>query len=297
MPSKFRLTLVSLLACWLTACGPNASSSDDDDDDIDARADAAIDGLPGIDAIDAPFADPSRVYAHSGTMLYRIDTLTMAAVPVGAFTNLATQAMQDIALDRDEQMFGITRDKIFTIDAATGACTKVADFTGGSLSSLSFVPVDIGNPDGEEMLVAAAANGDVVHITITGMTADATVLGNYGTMGATQIASSGDLVYIKGVGIFATVNVGAAATNDYLATVDPANDWRATLVGTGTGFNNIFGVAYWGGKLYGFVDDGFDAATGKFIELNQTTGAGTVLLMGAVRWFGAGVTTEAPIIP
>lgn len=300
MTSLYRLAIAAPLACWLAACGPSYSGDDDDDDDvIDARVDAqVIDGIPGIDAIDAPEADPSRVYAHSGKMLYRIDTLTMAAVPVGMFTTLEdTESMLDLALDRDERMIGVSRTRIFTVNPATGVTTFLANYTGSGLTSLSFVPANIAQPDGAEILVAATDTGDVVRIDIAGTTATTQVLGNYGTQGSEQIKSSGDLVYIKGVGIFATVDIGPAANNDFLARVDPANGWRATVIGTGTSFNNIFGVAFWGGRLYGFVDDGFTAATGKFVELNQNTGAGTVILSGPIRWFGAGVTTEAPIIP
>jgi hypothetical protein len=293
---SYRAALVIPFACWLAACGPTAPA-DDDDDDTDAR-DAAIDGLPGIDAIDAPEADPSRVYAHSGKMLYRIDTLTMAAVPVGAFTTLeANENMLDLALDRDDTMIGVARNRIFTINPATAACTFIADYPGSGLTSLSFVPVNIGAPDGPEMLIAATDTGDVVRIDITGTTGTATVIGNYGTSGGTQIVSSGDLVYIKGVGTFATVDVGPASGDDFLASVDPVNSWRASVIGLGTGHNNIFGVAFWGGALYGFADDGFTAATGKFLALDRVTGAGTVIQPGAIRWFGAGVTTEAPLIP
>lgn len=293
---SYRAALVPL-ALWLAACGPTPSADDDDDDVIDAAVDA-IDG-PTVDSPDAPpEPDPSRVYAHSGPMLYRIDTTTMAAVPVGAFTNLmANENMLDLALDRDERMIGVSRNRIFQINPATAATTFLADYTGSGLTSLSFVPANIAQPNGPEMLVAATDTGDIVRIDITGTTATATVIGNYGMSGGMQIASSGDLVYIRGVGILATVDVGAMSGLDYLATVDPANGWRATLVGTGTGYNNIFGVAFWGGTLYGFADDGFTAATGKFLRLDRTTGAGTLLMMGPIRWFGAGVTTEAPLIP
>jgi len=298
---SFRRTALPLLALWFAACGPSVSADDDDDDDMPDAAVDAVDGPPPIDAIDAPEPDPSRVYAHSGLMLYRIDTLTMAAVPVGMFTGLMTMPTQenmlDLALDRDERMIGVSRNRIFQINPATAATTFLASYTGSGLLSLSFVPANIAQPDGPEMLVAATDTGDIVRIDIVGTTATATVIGNYGLSGGTQIASSGDLVYIKGVGIFATVDVGPMAGNDYLASVDPANGWRATLIGTGTGFNNIFGVAFWGGTLYGFADDGFTAATGKFVRLDRSTGTGTLIQMGSIRWFGAGVTTEAPLIP
>ena len=295
MTSHLRLAFVTPLACWLAACGPTPSGDDDDDMPIDARIIDAI----GIDAIDGPpEPDPSRVYAHSGTTLYRIDTATMAAIPVGTFTGpmLATGVL-DLALDRDDDMIAVTRDQIFRVNPTTAAVTFLADYTGGDLTSLSFVPVNIAAPDGPEMLIAATGDGQVVRIEVVGTTATVSPLGNYGLSGGIQIASSGDLVYIKGVGTFATVDVGLPAGNDFLASVDPANGWRATLIGTGTTFNNIFGVAYWGGRMYGFADDGFAAATGKFIELNQVSGNATLITMGAIRWFGAGVTTEAPLIP
>ena len=53
-------------------------------------------------------------------------------------------------------------------------------------------------------------------------------------------------------------------------------------------------LAYWDGKIYGFVSMGTGA--GKIIKIDPGTGAGTEVLAGAVRWYGAGVATDAPII-
>ncbi len=287
------LSLV-LIPLALAACGPKVSGDDDDDTDAATTIDArVIDAQGGIDADETP---PSRVYAHSGQMLYRIDTETNAAIAIGPFTNLGTQSMTDIAVDRDERMIGVTLNKIFEVDEATGGCTFLADFTGGSnLTSLSFVPVNAGNPDGPEMLIAATDTGSVIRIDVAGTTATATVIGDYGTFGGMDVISSGDIVYVKGVGTIATVDVGATLGTDYLATIDPANGWAATVIGTGTGFDKIFGVAFWGGQLYGFTDGG--SGMGSFIRLNRQTGTGTLIQAGAVRWFGAGVTTIAPLIP
>jgi hypothetical protein len=119
-------------------------------------------------------------------------------------------------------------------------------------------------------------------------------LGDYGQSGGMDIISSGDIVYVRGFGTVATVDVGG--TQDFLATIDPANNWTATPIGTGTGFDRIFGVAFWGGTLYGFVDGG-SGNGGSFIRLDRATGAGALLRADTIRWFGAGVTTVAPIIP
>ena len=80
-----------------------------------------------------------------------------------------------------------------------------------------------------------------------------------------------------------------------LARIDPTT-WKATPLANPTGYDKIFGLGFWGGKIYGFVDDGFDAGTGKLIEINSTTGTATMLNTSGVRWFGAGVTTSAPIL-
>ena len=69
---------------------------------------------------------------------------------------------------------------------------------------------------------------------------------------------------------------------------------EATPLGTGTGFNDIFGLGYWEGTIYGFVVDDHD--TGKIITIDPNTGAGTEVLAGAIRWYGAGVATDAPIL-
>ena len=109
-----------------------------------------------------------------------------------------------------------------------------------------------------------------------------------------QVVSSGDLFGVRGLGVFATVDVGTG-TIDYLARVDTTT-WKATPLPNATGYDKIFGLGFWGGKIYGFVDDGHPATTGKLIEIDPTTGTATILSTSAVRWFGAGVTTSAPIL-
>ena len=109
-----------------------------------------------------------------------------------------------------------------------------------------------------------------------------------------QIGSSGDLFAVHGAGIFATVDVGGGG-NDFLARIDPNNGWQATVIGTGTGFDRIFGLGFWGGIIYGFVDEGTGGG-GKMIQIDQNTGVGLELSHSTVRWFGAGVATDAPIV-
>jgi hypothetical protein len=274
----------------LAACNPG-----DRPGDVDARPQQ--DDAPPTSNDDAPpVTEMSQVYAHSGGTLYRMDSLTLAATPIGTMTGLPTnRSLLDLAVDKDGKLVGITSDKLYSLDSATGATTLIKDLKASAqgFTSLSFVP---GTTSTEpEKLVSANAQGDVFEINP--VTGDATKIGNYGTApGGAQIVSSGDLFGVSGFGIYATVDVGTE-TLDYLARIDPANNWKATLVGqSSTGYDKIFGLGFWGGKIYGFVDNGFDVGGGKMIQIDSTNGTAVELSSADVRWFGAGVTTKAPII-
>ncbi len=268
----------------LTACGPS-----------DRDNQPAIDAASQADAADAPpQVDTSKVYAHSGTVLYRLNNLTLAATPIGTMTGLDA-GLLDLAVNKDDELFGVTREKLYRLSATTGAATLVKDLSADSrgFTSLSFAPKTFSDPNSADVLVTANDQGDVFQIDLSGSQAVATPLGSYGTDSVKgKIVSSGDLIAVRGFGIYATVDVGSE-TMDYLAQIDPMT-WKATLIGP-IGFDKIFGLGFWGGKIYGFVDDGFEAGTGDVIEINKTTGAGISLGSADIRWFGAGVATDAPI--
>lgn len=282
-PSCLLITLAAL-----GACGPT-HTADDDDDPIDAATDARVDsGGP-----DGEEPDFSRVYTHSGQVLYRLDTNTLVPVEIGPF-GLSGPSITDIAIDRDDRMLGITLSSLYRIDIATGAATLVTAISGtANLTSLSFVPTDLNDPNSLERLVAATDQGTVLEINpTTGATTD---LGTYGSTGGELIRSSGDIIAISGLGIYATVTIGDTLTDpDYLAQINPTT-WQATPLAVGTGFDRIFGVGFWRGKVYGFVD--LQGAGGSIVEINPNTGASTTVNTGSIRWFGAGVATDAPIIP
>ena len=269
-----------LIALAITACGAPARDGTGEPPDGHVFDDAP------------PQTDTSRVYAHSATTLYKVDTTTFAAQMVGTIQPIGTQSLTDIAIDKNDNMVGITLDTLYSIDSATGAATLVnnlgASATG--FTSLSYIPIDLSDQNSDDMLVSANDQGAVYKIDP--VTGTATMLGSYGTVALGKVVSSGDLVGVRGLGIYATVNVGTEA-NDYLAKIDPTT-WKATPLGTGTGFKNLFGLGYWAGKFYGFSDGG--AGAGKIVVIDQNTGAGTQVGTGTVEWYGAGVTTDAPIL-
>src|SRR5690242_17685091 len=94
-------TLLLIVGC--ASCGPGGRSTQDAPGGFDsASADAGPDAL-------AP--DFSKVYAHSGSELYRIDTTTLEPQRVGTITGLGTQSLTDLAIDGDDHMLGVTLDK------------------------------------------------------------------------------------------------------------------------------------------------------------------------------------------
>jgi hypothetical protein len=292
---------ICLLPLLVAACGPDTSSHESDagggggPDAPPAVIDAAavVDAPPGPDGAQPDF---SKVYVHSGQMLYRLDTATLEPLEIGPFANLGGQSMTDIAVDKDDRMLGITLDKIYTVDVATGTATLLAqvDSQAPEFTSLSFVPVDLDDPESVERLVAAADDGTVYEIDPD--TGGTTQIGSYGSTAGGLIKSSGDIVAVRGLGIYATVTIGDPLSDpDYLARIDPAT-WEATPLGIGTDYDKIFGVGFWRDTIYGFVDRG-GSGGGAIVTLDPNTGASVLVDEGAIRWFGAGVTTDAPIIP
>ncbi len=262
----------------LAACGPAGRENDT----VDA---------PGVVVDSSVTPATSRVYGHSSDRLYRLDPDTLAPTELGAMTGLDT-ALLDLAVDKNDRLVGITRMKLYSLSATNGAATLIRDLSASAqnFTSLSYIPgAAASDPD---VLVSANDQGNVYRIDET--SGSASLLGNYGMHNGMQIVSSGDIFGVRGYGVFATVDVGTG-TMDYLAKIDPTT-WKATPLPNHTGYDQIFGLGFWGGKIYGFVADTQPATTGKLIEINPTTGTATMLNTSGVRWFGAGVTTSAPIL-
>jgi len=273
------------LSMSLLACGSDGRTGGN----VDARGADSQSGSNGSNT------DTSRVYAHSGHELYRIDTVNFGTVQIGPLAGLGSASMTDIAVDKNDHMVGVTLNNLYSVDANTGACTLIKSLASSTHNptSLSYVPADLNDPNSADILVTADSVGDVYQIDEA--TGSASKLGSYGSVALGKVVSSGDLIGVRGLGIYATVDVGSGAnTNDYLASIDPTT-WKATPIGSGTGYNNIFGLGFWAGKIYGFVDDKTNHS-GKIISIDPNTGSATEILSSAIEWYGAGVTTDAPII-
>jgi hypothetical protein len=256
-----------------------------DDDGGTSNPIPSFDGsLGGGGTIDAASNQIAVVYGESPDTLYSLDPVTKAVNVVGAFSGCTS--VEDIALDKDSNMYGTTENALYKIDTATAACTLIAK--GTYPNSLSFVPAGTLDPNVEALV---GYNGsDYVRIDPT--TGAVTTVGSIGS----GLSSSGDIVSVIGGSTYLTVTGTGCSTNDCLIEVDPktgalVKNWKSV------GHNQVFGLSFWAGALYGF-DDG-----GDLFEIDLTNGVlstKTITVPNApagLEFWGAGSTTSAPVSP
>jgi len=225
------------------------------------------------------------VYAESQHTLYQVDpnppnALTTICDFSGAIP--ADAGVNDIAVQRNGGMYGITKTDLYQIDPQTCVGTHVAPLaqSAGGFNGLTFSDADT--------LVAADADGHVVTIdTSTGQVSDA---GHFGT----NLGCSGDIVALSDGTVYATAKIldGGSNATDVLVTLDPSNGYFATRVSSqSTGYHGVFGLGYWAGELYGFDRNG------NVLTIDPVTGVATLLhAVPNTQFYGAGTTPLAPIV-
>jgi hypothetical protein len=229
----------------------------------------------------------AEVYAHSSTRLYRLDPVTKKVADVGVFD--CTQIMWDIALDKDNVMFGTTSTALVSIDRATAKC-KTIKSSAQYPNSLTFVPAGVLDAN-DEVLVGYKQS---VYVRIDKATGQQTDIGNLNpNPTGKDWVSSGDIVSIIGDRSYLTVKPtfgGGGA--DTLIEVDPKTGKAVKVLGQVL-LSDVWGLAYWGGLVYGFSDGG------ELVELDLVSGKASLVqgLPGGLSFWGAGVTTSAPIAP
>ena len=302
--------LAGLAACGSTTNDPGLQLSTPKDGGkpkVDA-ANPMVDPTPDDSGtLPDPVGGPGRVYAHTNDTLYLFEPTAGTLKKIGAFTfdKAGTESdIIDIAVDRTGYMYGTTFSNFFSIDTSTAKCTWIAttaplvDFP----NSLSFVPAGTADP-GKEALVGYASNGDNVAVTYVQIDTTTGVMTTLGDMNSASTGplyrSSGDIISLiqDQNRTYATVKLqvdGGSPGTDLLAEVDPTDGHLKRIIGD-TKQTNLFGFGYWAGKGYGFSD------TGRIVQIDMSSGNSTVLLTltddagTPLPWFGAGVTTQAPI--
>ena len=266
----------SLVAAALVALGSVAA--------LAACGSTPREALPDADpvvAVDAgPPGENALVYAQTSDSLYTINPTTFDITLVGRFND--GDQMTDIAVDADGRMIGISFSAVYEVNPTTAQATLLSSRLDGSFNGLSFVPAaQLGRTATDPDVLVASRSSDGKIFELDQHTGAATQVGDMGA----GMASSGDIVSVTGFGTMATVTGGA---HDRLTSL-ASGTLAGTVVGTDIGYDQLWGVGFWGGTIYGF------SAGGKVVQIDPSTGAGTVIATTGLEWWGAAVTTSAPI--
>ena len=266
-----------VLSIVLCACGPS-TRGDGPTGDGGMQPDSGNGGDGG-----GTSGETIYVYAHSATTLYRVDPDTLQVQMVGDFNwgSVGSDQMTDIAVDKNGQMIGVSYSRVYKVDPTTAVTSLLSSSLSGTFNGLSFVPAEVLGLTGDDVLVGTEnSDGKVFRVDPT--TGAATEVGDM--MGG--YTSSGDLVAVAGFGTMQTV---PGASGDVLARLAPQT-FAATPVGGGTGYSEIWGIAFFKDQIYGFTNGG------AFVLIDPNTGAATMVSNSGIAWWGAAVTTIAPVL-
>jgi hypothetical protein len=190
--------------------------------------------------------------------------------------------MTDIAIDKTGDMIGVSFTSVYRVDPATAKTTLLTSNLQGMFNGLSFVPASALGETGDDVLVGTR-NSDGKVFRVDPNTGATTQIGDMGG----SFVSSGDLVAVNG---FGTVQTVTGASHDKLARLAPQTFTASTIGASDTGYGEIWGLAYWGNKVFGFTNGG------AFITIDPATGVATLVTQNGLQWWGAAVTTLAPVI-
>ncbi len=233
-----------------------------------------------------PPPPPAVVYAHSPSVLYKLDPMTNAISVVASFSGDCAShggctSIIDLALDKSSNAYVTTFGAFFKLDLATAATTFIK--AGAYPNSLSFVPAGTLDPKAEALV---GYNGST-YIRIDTTTGVITNVG--GLTGG--YSSSGDIVSVIGGGTFLTVT--GPSCGDCLLQVDPKTGDLLQNYGS-VGHGAVFGIAYWAGTVYGFDNAGvmfsITFPKGKMVTTNIPFPSAPP----GLQFWGAGSTTSAP---
>ncbi len=283
-------------ACGSSRRGPGNNTNGDSGMDAEA---GPQDARPTPDRLVPADTGPNLsnvlVYAHSRDTLYSFSPETAKVETIGTFFlngGGEVENILDIAVDASGALVGLGKTTLFSINKETAEVTKIGQLTtAGSteITGLVFVPKNMFRS--EEALVGADNAGVVYEIDRN--TAQADEIGVY----PDGWISSGDLVAVDGLGTYATVKKEGAEFDQLVAVTFGSNgvsrmELLGPVSGGGRDFKQLFGVAYWGANVYGFT------YAGELLEIDRETAEAKLISddTGAESFWGAGVTTQVPVL-
>ena len=311
----FAVSGAAVIAAFAIACGTKPTSFTDAGpaDTGPPPDDSSVLDVSLPDAGNADVVLPvGEVYGHSATTLFKLEPFSKTITTIGNFdcfnpcSGLLTGCgMWDIAIDEKGQMYGtgVTAlnslqgaGKLVKVDKATGHCTEIKTLGASQLypNSLTFVPAGVLDPNVE--VLVGYVNENYARIDL--VTGVQTGIGSLNPNPTNTLwYSSGDIVSIKGGKSFLTAKPSSDPNysgTDTLLEIDPATGKVVKAIGDTT-FTKLWGLAFWAGTAYGF------SAAGQLCAIDLTTGTGTPIpqkgIPNGLAWWGAGVTTVAPLLP
>lgn len=249
---------------------------------------------------------PPQVFGHSGDTLYKLDADTKQVTVIGKLTG-CDGSLLDLAIDKDSNAVGVTATAMYKINLTSGACTQIGANGAPYPTSLTFVPAGTRNATREALVgyggqTPGVKGSDTYYIEYDPSN------GNEVWRGTTPalpdgLISSGDIVSLINGPSYLTVkgtykNGSKTVTcDDCIVQVNPATGAVVKNFGPFQ-YSGVFGVAFWGGVVYGF-----DKA-GDLFSIKFPTNGGTTLTVtdiaipnapAGLSFFGAGSTTAAPL--
>jgi hypothetical protein len=213
------------------------------------------------------------VYAHSDSVLYKIDLMAKTLVTVGNFlapkvpvgTKMLTDVVTDLAVAPNDTIYGISNTQLYTCDPTDGHVTVVGAVTacGTDAVAMTF------GPDGT--LYAGDYKGQFCKIDLTQNPPLVTPIAKL----SGGLALAGDIVAVGDGTMYGTAvrlsdTSGGTQNNNLLIKIDPATA-TTTEIGS-SGFKNLYGVSYALGQVFGFTHDG----SGQVVTIDPMTGKGTL---------------------
>jgi hypothetical protein len=195
--------------------------------------------------IPQPPASSVGLLSTGSAELGRIDRTT------GGFSvlNNSTPLFTDVARSSTGDLFGVTSNSLYKIDAA-GTPTLIGSLGTTNVNALAF-------SSSGSLYAAGGSNFYTVNTQTGAATLVATV---------PSFFSSGDLVFDPLGNRFLATSATLGSSSDTLYSIDL--NGVGTAIGD-TGFNNIFGLAQDGGIFYGYTVNRLQ------IRIDPTTGVGT----------------------
>lgn len=235
-----------------------------------------------------PDPEVNEVYAQTDKTLYKLEPATKAVTVVGKFKDC--EPIVDMALNEHSTLYAVSYEKLYIVDKKTAQCTLVS--TGKYPNSLSFVPKGTLDPDAEALVGYGGTKGDE-YLRININSGAVETVGKLG--GSNGLVSSGDIASVKGGATYLTVKGGSCDKTDCLVEIDPATGKILKNWGD-IEHDNVFGLSFWGGSVYGFDDTGhlFQVTFGS--SKIVTTEIPIPDKPSGLSFWGAGSSTSAPLV-